>query len=272
MSWAYGAFTELFDETGLDLFMHRSTVRGVYGPFFVTQNLAGFNYKCPGTCLLFIAVVEDAQLQVVDGALTYGGTPIWSREVARHAGHELPYAYASQQVSSCKSIAAQRVIRAGQFWAGRRIFHLVELCGLEASEWRSIDWITLALMRKELEEIVLQHEHWRGSAWTLFHFASAREQFVENMEATLRLAQLHCRLPHLPWPLTSSLAYNAQSKPWRARKLRSRMRKLRSRMRKLCGRCNGRTARFGKMRAYRRTLAIAKLKNLAKLERLLTFG
>ena len=49
MSWVHGACTELFDEANFDLYAHRSAVRGVYGPFFVVQDLSHRSLRYPKT-------------------------------------------------------------------------------------------------------------------------------------------------------------------------------------------------------------------------------
>ena len=223
MSWVHGACTELFDEANFDLYAHRSAVRCVYGPFFVVQDLSHRSLRYPETCLVMIAVVQDAHFEAhPNGIVTYANVPMWSREIARRM---LPIGYADPEDSP-----SMEDMRHGQFVYEDPVFALRDVSHLSASEWRACDWITLSLMHGALQDIICHLEHWPGSCWTLFHFGSVNAEYVQDMNKVLCLARRHC--PHLgpaPLPLATGMGQTHQSLPWRLKNLRSHvlMRKLR---------------------------------------------
>ena len=217
--WLYGAFSEVWDECRIDLWTHRNSVQQMAGPFFVVQNLDHSDTKQPETCLVLIVVLDDSLFSPGEaGTVIYDGHPVWSAELARKY---------SSRCLECYSYSALPVpcatddIRVGQVWWDRSIFVLLDVQNLRCDDWRGVDWITIAMLRHQVETLcsrTMSTQEHRDLRWSVVSFASADATYISRLQSYMELVkETECLfIASKPWPLLEH-GHVVYSREWRLR-------------------------------------------------------
>ena len=132
---------ELWMESNLDI-CSNPAVKSLGHPCLVMQDAW---WAC---CLVQICILDDAQIEIDQGVVRVGGVQLWSREKARD----------TQWYPELAIDPTPEHIKAGQFYAGDPVMHVVHLDDIWRSphKWRSCDWMTFVMLREHLENMSRQ--------------------------------------------------------------------------------------------------------------------
>lgn len=104
------------------------------------------------SCLVQICIIDDRQIAVSsEGVVTVGGCHLWSREKARDVSW-----WSEKPFYECEVAPSPAHIHAGQFYLDQPVMNVCSLSDVWQTPhlWRSCDWVTLAMLRKRLEDVL----------------------------------------------------------------------------------------------------------------------